>query len=54
MSTTAECAETEREVETIRAMGCSIIQGYYYGRPMPATDVLALFRPTESATSAAA
>ncbi|PKP96573.1 MAG: diguanylate cyclase [Alphaproteobacteria bacterium HGW-Alphaproteobacteria-13] len=44
MSTTAEGAETEVEVDTLRALGCSNIQGYYYGRPMPAHDVLALFR----------
>ena len=54
MSTTAEGAETELEVETLRSMGCSNIQGYYYGRPMPATDVLTLFRATDSTASAAA
>ncbi|MGQ2930177.1 MAG: EAL domain-containing protein, partial [Sphingopyxis sp.] len=54
MSTTAEGAETELEVETIRALGCRNIQGYYYGRPMPATDVLTLFRPAASQASAAA
>src|SRR3546814_13907573 len=31
MSTTAEGAETELEVETLRSFGCSNIQGYYYG-----------------------
>ncbi|MBB5705642.1 putative bifunctional diguanylate cyclase/phosphodiesterase [Sphingopyxis panaciterrulae] len=54
MSTTAEGAETELEVETIRTLGCSNIQGYYYGRPMPASDVLALFRPPDSLPCAAA
>jgi diguanylate cyclase (GGDEF)-like protein/PAS domain S-box-containing protein len=54
MSTTAEGAETEVEVDTLRALGCSNIQGYYYGRPMPAGDVLALFRPPENAATAAA
>jgi len=54
MATTAEGAETELEVETIRNLGCSNIQGYYYGRPMPASDALALFRPPESRSSAAA
>ncbi len=43
MSTTAEGVETERELETIRALGCRKIQGYYYGRPMPAEDARALF-----------
>ncbi|HWT42881.1 MAG TPA: EAL domain-containing protein [Sphingopyxis sp.] len=54
MSTTAEGAETELEVETLRSFGCSNIQGYYYGRPMPASDVLTLFRrPDDVATVAA-
>ncbi|PZQ55811.1 MAG: GGDEF domain-containing protein [Novosphingobium pentaromativorans] len=44
MSTTAEGAETEREVEMIRKLGCRKIQGYYYGRPMSAKDAAALFR----------
>ncbi len=54
MSTTAEGAETEIEVETLRSMGCSNIQGYYYGRPMPASDVLTLFRPSDQISTAAA
>ncbi len=54
MSTTAEGAETEVEVDTLRALGCSNIQGYYYGRPMPASDVQTLFRPPESLATAAA
>ena len=54
MSTTAEGAETEVEVETIRSLGCGNIQGYYYGRPMPASDVLALFRPLDQRSASAA
>ncbi|HMO73983.1 MAG TPA: EAL domain-containing protein [Sphingopyxis sp.] len=54
MSTTAEGAESEREVETIRSLGCSNIQGYYYGRPMPASDVLTLFRPAAAPAADAA
>ena len=54
MSTTAEGAETEVEVDTLRTLGCSNIQGYYYGRPMPASDVLMLFRRPDDAATAAA
>ncbi len=54
MSTTAEGAETEVEVDTLRTLGCSNIQGYYYGRPMPAPDVLTLFRPPEPMSTVAA
>ncbi len=43
MSTTAEGVETEKELETIRQLGCRKIQGYYYGRPMPAADARSLF-----------
>lgn len=34
MDTTAEGAETHDELELIRSLGCSHIQGYIYGRPM--------------------
>ncbi|KHK91802.1 putative bifunctional diguanylate cyclase/phosphodiesterase [Novosphingobium malaysiense] len=44
MSTTAEGAETEKEVKLIRELGCRKIQGYFFGRPMPAQDAEALFR----------
>ena len=47
-------AESELEVETIRSLGCRNIQGYYYGRPMPATDVLTLFGPSNDRSVAAA
>ncbi|MGE4322233.1 MAG: EAL domain-containing protein [Sphingobium sp.] len=40
MDTTAEGAETKDELALIRQLGCSHIQGYIYGRPMPAEDVL--------------
>ena len=47
MSTTAEGAETERQVELIRQLGCRKIQGYFFGRPMSAKDAVALFRPRD-------
>lgn len=43
MATTAEGAETEEEVRMIRKLGCSKIQGYYFGRPMASHDALELF-----------
>ena len=43
MSTTAEGVETEHELALVREHGCKKIQGYYFGRPMPADDALALF-----------
>nr|WP_082788190.1 GGDEF and EAL domain-containing protein [Sphingorhabdus sp. M41] len=43
MSTTAEGAETEEEVNMIKKLGCRKIQGYYFGRPMVADDAKNLF-----------
>jgi diguanylate cyclase (GGDEF)-like protein/PAS domain S-box-containing protein len=48
METTAEGVETEAEYDLIRALGCSKIQGYYFGRPMPAADAHALFGDSSS------
>ena len=48
MSTTAEGVETEKELETIRALGCRKIQGYYYGRPMPASEARTLFQDSQA------
>ncbi len=44
MSTTAEGVENDHELEIIRKLGCKKIQGYYFGRPMPALDLPNLFR----------
>lgn len=43
MSTTAEGVETAEQAALIRDMGCNKIQGYYFGRPMPAVDARAIF-----------
>jgi diguanylate cyclase (GGDEF)-like protein len=52
MSTTAEGVETEEEYAMIRRLGCKKIQGYLFGRPMPAEDARALF-PNMTRTAAA-
>ncbi|GGC00257.1 GGDEF domain-containing protein [Novosphingobium endophyticum] len=51
MSTTAEGAETQAEVDIIRQLGCRKIQGYFFGRPMSAADALALFRDSTRLTN---
>jgi EAL domain-containing protein (putative c-di-GMP-specific phosphodiesterase class I) len=40
MDTTAEGAETQDELALIRQLGCSHIQGYVYGRPLEAGEVM--------------
>ena len=53
MSTTAEGVETAEEAALIRELGCNKIQGYYFGRPMEASDALALFRNAAARGAAA-
>lgn len=43
MATTAEGVETEAELAMVRRLGCRKIQGFYFGRPMPASEAAALF-----------
>jgi len=38
MQTLAEGVEQPHEGEFLRAEGCDLVQGYLYGRPMPASD----------------
>jgi diguanylate cyclase (GGDEF)-like protein len=49
MDTTAEGVETIEELALIRRLGCSQVQGFVFGKPMPAAEALALAtesRPT--------
>ncbi|WP_313808868.1 putative bifunctional diguanylate cyclase/phosphodiesterase [Sphingobium sp.] len=43
MATTAEGVETEAELAMVRRLGCRKVQGFYFGRPMPASEAAALF-----------
>lgn len=40
MITTAEGVETEDQLTLIRSLGCTLIQGYIYGRPLDATAAM--------------
>ncbi len=40
MATTAEGIETREQLEYLRNEGCDEAQGYYFGRPMPAADLI--------------
>lgn len=44
VTTTAEGVETAEEAKLIRDLGCDKIQGYYFGRPMSATDAKLIFK----------
>jgi EAL domain-containing protein (putative c-di-GMP-specific phosphodiesterase class I) len=47
MSTTAEGVETEKQLELIRSLGCTKIQGFYFGRPMPSAEARGLFHASQ-------
>jgi diguanylate cyclase (GGDEF)-like protein len=53
MTTTAEGVETEAQLEALRRLGCSEMQGYLFSRPLSATDIRRLL-PTDRAQVAAA
>lgn len=42
MATTAEGVETEAELAMARDLGCTKIQGYFYGRPLPVAEARAV------------
>ncbi len=54
-SVTAEGVETRAQAELLSKMGCNLLQGYYFGRPVPAVDVPLLLKLccTKSVNSAA-
>ena len=39
VETTAEGVENEREAAVMRALGCDQLQGYLFGRPVPAEEL---------------
>jgi EAL domain-containing protein (putative c-di-GMP-specific phosphodiesterase class I) len=45
MITTAEGVETERQLEIIRAAGCTEMQGYLFSPPRPVAEILRLISP---------
>lgn len=42
MATTAEGVETEAEHRMVQDLGCTKVQGYYFGRPLPVDEARAL------------
>jgi diguanylate cyclase (GGDEF)-like protein/PAS domain S-box-containing protein len=38
MGTTAEGVETEEEHRMVQSLGCTKVQGYYFGRPLPVSE----------------
>ncbi len=49
MEVVAEGAETQADVDHLRALGCQYVQGYYYGSPLTASDALNYLAQTPGA-----
>jgi diguanylate cyclase (GGDEF)-like protein len=54
MTTTAEGVETQEQLDQMRAEGCTEVQGYFYSKPMPASEVGQLLAGFQSRAQAAA
>jgi len=49
MTTTAEGVETQEQLETVKALGCTEVQGYLFAPAMAAEDFARLFLPRAAA-----
>ena len=54
MATTAEGIETKDEADALTNLGCTKLQGYYFGRPMSATETRAMFHALAAGQGGAA
>ncbi len=52
LGTVAEGVETLEQASQLVALGCSIAQGYYFSKPIPAEDTLQLLRSAQTANTA--
>ena len=49
MSTTAEGVETARQLDIVRAEGCTEVQGYLFSAPKPAHEIAKMIAAAEAA-----
>ena len=52
MQTTAEGVETHEELQLVRDLGCSLVQGYIFGKPMPPEEAIQLAKKGSAALPA--
>lgn len=51
MQTTAEGVESDEQLQAVRALGCTAVQGFLLGRPMPADQIMRLIDGAPSAVA---
>jgi diguanylate cyclase (GGDEF)-like protein len=49
MTTTAEGVETAEQLEQMRAEGCTEVQGYFFSKPVPASEIINLMHKLQMA-----
>jgi EAL domain-containing protein (putative c-di-GMP-specific phosphodiesterase class I) len=54
MTTTAEGVETQQQMELLRELGCTEMQGYLFSPAIPATEIRRLLRPRRDGAVSAA
>jgi diguanylate cyclase (GGDEF)-like protein len=54
IASTAEGVETQEQLEKVRALGCTEMQGYLFSRPKPAAEIALLLRPAAAVAASAA
>jgi diguanylate cyclase (GGDEF)-like protein/PAS domain S-box-containing protein len=54
MTTIAEGVETERQLEMVRTLGCTEMQGFVFSPPRPAAEIARLFFPSTPNTASVA
>ena len=51
--TTAEGVETQEQLDLLRVLGCTEMQGYLFSRPKPAAEIMQLLMPRHAKKSVA-
>ena len=54
MITTAEGVETQEQLDKMRSEGCNEVQGYFFSKPVPASQIAELLAGFEEKARAAA
>jgi predicted signal transduction protein with EAL and GGDEF domain len=53
MTTTAEGVETQQQLDRVRELGCTDVQGYFYSRPVPVEELAGKFSASPAGQAAA-